>query len=80
MAAAPKAVQGRVGLDWGERLNPGISFPYIVRQPDHKVRADCLSGAGLGVAHAASIRWAESKMEGARGGGGRTFSCVNAAA
>lgn len=43
------------GLTRGRRLKPAISSPYIVRQLDHKVRADCLSGAGLGVAHPASI-------------------------
>lgn len=68
-ASAPK------GLTRGWRLNPAISSPYIVRQLDHKVRADCLSGAGLGVAHPASTQWAERRMESASSCS--TFSCVN---
>lgn len=59
----------------GWRLNPAISSPYIVRQLDHKVRADCLSGAGLGVAHPACTQWAERRMDSASSCG--TFSRVN---
>lgn len=44
---------GPKGLTRGWSLNPVISSPYIVRQLDHRVGADCLSGAGLGVAHPA---------------------------
>lgn len=48
-------VSASKGLTRGWRLKPAISSPYIVRRADHKVRADGLSGAGLGVSRLARI-------------------------